>query len=55
MGKDAKDLFERLVKKNLQAEEHTMIILDNYQKTIKSIISEMIDLKERLYESFVRV
>ena len=40
---------------NPKAAGHTKIILQNYEKAMQKIIDEMIDLKERLYESFVKV
>lgn len=53
-GKDTREFYERLMVVNEQANENARILLENYKSSMKNIVESMVDLKNRVYDSFVK-
>lgn len=39
---------------NEQANENAKILIENYKASMKNIVDSMVDLKNRMYDSFVK-
>lgn len=55
VGKDAKDFFERLTNSKEPATEQINALLEDFNMRMETLFESMVDMKNKVYESFIKV
>ncbi len=54
MGKDTKQFYQRLEQSYMGADERSALLLQHYKTSVRKLTSEMVDLKNTIFETFVK-